>query len=242
MTGQLKMELGHGAIDEVSAPKRKFSDVDSDDMCPICCEAVTNAVFTPCGHRFCERCLERVQEPRCPMCRNKFRKECVTKWDGTKFVSAYAVQAVDLVAAFGTLGVQDFSLDHAMRVFSRIRGQGRVMFVVRHRTKREMLTERLSALGVRTLRYDIDTCKQRSVVERYHAGDFEALIVASGLDCYAFIPAVRHVICVHAVLRESSFDKLVSLPFYPRTDMTIHQLIVKGTVEQHEHARSQQLL
>jgi hypothetical protein len=37
--------------------------------CPICLQTYNDGVITRCGHKFCKTCISRVNDNRCPYCR-----------------------------------------------------------------------------------------------------------------------------------------------------------------------------
>lgn len=41
-------------------------------MCSICMEHLVDTFLEPCGHVFCESCLIRTRNPKCPTCRSQF--------------------------------------------------------------------------------------------------------------------------------------------------------------------------
>lgn len=53
---------------------RFVDSVDQNLLCSICAGVLENAIITPCGHSFCEQCLqtwlERPQTNSCPSCRS----------------------------------------------------------------------------------------------------------------------------------------------------------------------------
>lgn len=55
---------------------KKRSSNEIDDYCPICLDVIQdkNISITPCGHKFCMKCLamETFIKDRCPLCRTSF--------------------------------------------------------------------------------------------------------------------------------------------------------------------------
>jgi|694.fasta_scaffold85444_7 hypothetical protein len=37
--------------------------------CPICLQTKNEGVITNCGHKFCKLCITRINDNRCPYCR-----------------------------------------------------------------------------------------------------------------------------------------------------------------------------
>lgn len=58
---------------------------ESECMCPVCTEALqsSSGSITPCGHLFCNACLERWlnEHSECPLCRQPCRQRSVTPMD-----------------------------------------------------------------------------------------------------------------------------------------------------------------
>ncbi|KAI6119083.1 hypothetical protein EV401DRAFT_1964601 [Pisolithus croceorrhizus] len=50
--------------------------VGPNSTCDVCLECYTNGVNIPhiisCGHVFCQKCLERLEQKKCPLCRMRF--------------------------------------------------------------------------------------------------------------------------------------------------------------------------
>lgn len=42
--------------------------------CPVCIDCQVNRVLIPCGHTFCETCIQRSHTRTCPICRQSFLK------------------------------------------------------------------------------------------------------------------------------------------------------------------------
>jgi Ring finger domain len=60
--------------------KIPLKEVYEEFQCPICFEAVQRCLMTPCGHNFCEACLDEClnRKQKCPCCNTKCtREQCI---------------------------------------------------------------------------------------------------------------------------------------------------------------------
>lgn len=67
---------------ELLAAKLKIADVDNRAMhdaleCVVCMQRAATTIFTPCGHRLCDKCADRFTA--CPHCRAKIQEKFPTK-------------------------------------------------------------------------------------------------------------------------------------------------------------------
>ena len=61
-------------MDECRIAMRFDITVSHQFECPVCFEpCLPFAVLHPCGHNFCGKCCEKLQQRQCPMCRKPFR-------------------------------------------------------------------------------------------------------------------------------------------------------------------------
>ncbi|GAB9470173.1 hypothetical protein Gpo141_00007425 [Globisporangium polare] len=49
---------------------REMKDAQDSLICAICLENKVDRVLTPCGHIYCNACVERLPRPSCPICRH----------------------------------------------------------------------------------------------------------------------------------------------------------------------------
>jgi hypothetical protein len=67
---------------ELLAAKLKLAEVDNRVMhdaleCVVCMQRAATTIFTPCGHRMCDKCADRFTA--CPHCRAKIQEKFPTK-------------------------------------------------------------------------------------------------------------------------------------------------------------------
>eukprot|EP00013_Stygamoeba_regulata_P021916 CAMPEP_0177657052 /NCGR_PEP_ID=MMETSP0447-20121125/15958_1 /TAXON_ID=0 /ORGANISM="Stygamoeba regulata, Strain BSH-02190019" /LENGTH=396 /DNA_ID=CAMNT_0019161339 /DNA_START=78 /DNA_END=1265 /DNA_ORIENTATION=- len=70
--------------------KIPLKDVYEEFQCPICFEPVNQCLMTPCGHNFCEECLDEClnRKKKCPCCNAKCtREQCVRNHHFNKVAS-----------------------------------------------------------------------------------------------------------------------------------------------------------
>ncbi|KAJ7136080.1 SNF2 family N-terminal domain-containing protein [Mycena epipterygia] len=63
---KMKEKFKESALRRIQAEKESPDAVVDQDDCPICFDALTAAVVTPCGHQFCKDCLTDVLETPLP--------------------------------------------------------------------------------------------------------------------------------------------------------------------------------
>ncbi|KAJ7660054.1 SNF2 family N-terminal domain-containing protein [Mycena rosella] len=63
---EMKKKFKEAALLRIQAEKESPDAVADQDDCPICFDALTSAVVTPCGHQFCKDCLDNVLEMPLP--------------------------------------------------------------------------------------------------------------------------------------------------------------------------------
>merc|ERR1712169_22424 len=81
----LKMNDDHD--DKLEVPLRVFVDEFS---CPICFEWIEDCLMTPCGHVFCQKCIEEClnRSHKCPSCNHKTEpKDLVSNKHADRIVS-----------------------------------------------------------------------------------------------------------------------------------------------------------
>ncbi|KAJ7721949.1 SNF2 superfamily protein [Mycena maculata] len=63
---KMKEKFKEAALRRIEAEKESADATVEQDDCPICFDALTAAVVTPCGHQFCKDCLHDVMETPLP--------------------------------------------------------------------------------------------------------------------------------------------------------------------------------
>ncbi|KAJ7076087.1 SNF2 superfamily protein [Mycena belliarum] len=63
---KMKDKFKEAALKRIQAEKESPDAIPEQDDCPICFDALTSAVVTPCGHQFCKDCLHDVLETPLP--------------------------------------------------------------------------------------------------------------------------------------------------------------------------------
>ena len=62
-----KIESDYNLLHKNSAQKNESQD---SNECPICLDQVCDIHISPCGHMFCFSCVQKLNDRRCPICRN----------------------------------------------------------------------------------------------------------------------------------------------------------------------------
>lgn len=55
--------------------EEKLREVVGTEECPICLDSPVIPVCLACCHLFCRECLDRVEDKRCPLCREQYSSD-----------------------------------------------------------------------------------------------------------------------------------------------------------------------
>ena len=65
-------EVSELPVHMVEEYKQMLKDLHREIECPICMEIINELKITYCGHKYCNKCFEKIDE--CAMCRRKIKK------------------------------------------------------------------------------------------------------------------------------------------------------------------------
>ncbi|CAK4071299.1 unnamed protein product [Aphanomyces euteiches] len=68
-----RAEEGYAAMTtRVDVVQKEKKELIEGFVCSICLEKDVNRVLIPCGHIFCNTCIEQLPRKKCPVCRQDF--------------------------------------------------------------------------------------------------------------------------------------------------------------------------
>ena len=71
-TGQGDVECGAVRKSRPQVTKEELArlrEFETRLQCPVCMDRLRDCALRPCGHAFCQQCVNELVRPRCPLCR-----------------------------------------------------------------------------------------------------------------------------------------------------------------------------
>ena len=169
----------------------------STEVCPICYDAPTQPMVTPCCSRiFCGQCILscRARSAACPMCRTEYRisqlKKITAEKDETEIVDDAEPEE------------QEKKADALLRLFKE-NPAGKFLVFSRYDNPFTAMEEAITGLGVTVKQLKGNKDGIASTLRQFQGGDVRCLLLnshyaGSGLN----ITAATHVILLHAMTHE----------------------------------------
>ena len=189
-----KMKGKEEAIKSIQARIEGFKE----EMCPICYEAPTEPMVTPCCSRvFCGQCILscRARSAACPMCRTEYRIAQLKKIVLEKV-------ATEIVEETEPEGPKEKKADALLRLFKE-NPTGKFLVFSRYDNPFSAMEESISALGVTVKQLKGNKDGIASTLRQFQGGELRCLLLnshyaGSGLN----ITAATHVVLFHAMTHE----------------------------------------
>ncbi|KAJ7437384.1 P-loop containing nucleoside triphosphate hydrolase protein [Mycena galericulata] len=179
---KMKEKFKDAALRRMEAEKESPDAVMDQDDCPICFDALTAAVVTPCGHQFCKDCLTDVlqtplpegadpkykaNERPCPACRSAISSD--------KLFSSAAFEPSDKDLAGDADEHSDIEMEDVKPVKSAPKGKGKAKRPARRSAARKFVVLDSSDA-------EVDEEEPASDDDDYKDSDLSDFIVESGED------------------------------------------------------------
>ena len=189
-----KMKAKEGAIKSIQERIEGFKE----EVCPICYDAPTEPMVTPCCSRvFCGQCILncRARSAACPMCRTEFRigqlKKIVLQKEETEIVEEVKPE-----------GPKEKKADALLRLFKE-NPTGRFLVFSRYDNPFTAMEVAITGLGLTVKQLKGNKDGIASTLRQFQGGDVRCLLLnshyaGSGLN----ITAATHVILLHAMTHE----------------------------------------
>ena len=170
----------------------------STEVCPICYDAPTEPMVTPCCSRvFCGQCILscRARSAACPMCRTEYRvaqlKKIVLEKEDTEIVEEAEPE-----------GPKEKKADALLRLFKE-NPTGKFLVFSRYDNPFTAMEEAITGLGVTVKQLKGNKDGIASTLRQFQGGDVRCLLLnshyaGSGLN----ITAATHVVLLHAMTHE----------------------------------------
>ena len=170
----------------------------STEVCPICYDAPTEPMVTPCCSRiFCGQCILscRARSAACPMCRTEYRIAQLKKITVEK-------EETEIVQEVEPEGPKEKKADALLRIFKE-NPAGKFLVFSRYDNPFTAMEEAITGLGVTVKQLKGNKDGIASTLRQFQGGDVRCLLLnshyaGSGLN----ITAATHVILLHAMTHE----------------------------------------